>query len=73
MPSPLMLAVSCPEHERLESEFQEARDRLRTLTRLRRLMPSEEKHLVDRVAMAIARIKEHAAKHRCQRHERVWR
>ena len=73
MPSPLMLAVSCPEHERLESEFQEARDRLRTLTRLRRLMPSEEKHLVDRVTMAIARIKEHAAEPRCQRHERVWR
>jgi hypothetical protein len=73
MPSPLLLAVSCPEHERLESEFQEARDRLRTLTRLRRLTPPEQKHLVDRVAMAIARIKEHEAEHRCQRQERVWR
>jgi hypothetical protein len=73
MPSPLILAVSCPEHERLESEFQEARDRLRTLTRLRSLTLPEEKHLVDRVAMAIARIKEHEAEHRCQRQERVWR
>jgi len=73
MPSLLILAVSCPEHERLESEFQEARDRLRTLTRLRRLTPPEEKQLVDRVAMAIARIKEHEAEHCCQRHERVWR
>jgi len=73
MPSPLLLAVSCPEQARLESEFQEARDRLRTLTRLRRLTPPEEKHLADGVAMAIARIKEHEAEHRCQRHERVWR
>jgi hypothetical protein len=71
MPPLLILAVSCPEHERLESEFQEARDRLRTLTR--RLTPPEEKHLADGVAMAIARIKEHEAEHRCQRHERVWR
>jgi len=73
MPSPLLLAVSCPEQERLESEFQEARDRLRALTRLRRLTPPEERHLADGVAMAIARIKEHEAEHRCQRQERIWR
>jgi hypothetical protein len=63
------LAISCPEHARLESEFQEARDRMRNLMRLRKLSPSEERQLADRVAMAIAiaRLKEHLAEHRCQR------
>ena len=66
MPSPSTLAVSCPECERLEAEFLEARDRLRALTRLRRLTGVEEKQLMDRVAMAIARIKEHEARHSWQ-------
>jgi hypothetical protein len=59
-------ASRCAECERLEAEFLEARDRLRTLTRLRRLTAVEEKRLVDRVAMAIARSKEHAAGHTCE-------
>ena len=63
------LAISCPEHARLESEFLEARDRFRALTRLRQLTTVEEKRLLDGVAMAIARVKQHAAEHRCQRQE----
>jgi hypothetical protein len=61
------LAISCPEHARLEGEFQEARDRMRNLMKLRKLSPSEERQLADKVAMAIARLKEHLAEHRCQR------
>jgi len=61
------LAISCPEHARLESEFLEARDRLRSFVRLRKLTIAEERQLADRVAMAIARLKEHIAEHRCQR------
>jgi len=61
------LAVSCPEHARLESEFLEARDRLRGLVRLRQLSRVEEKRLAEQVAMAIARVKEHVAEHGCQR------
>ena len=67
MCSPSTLAISCPENARLESEFQEARDRMRNLMRLRKLSPSEERQLADKVAMAIARLKEHLAEHRCQR------
>ena len=67
MCSPSTLAISCSEHARLESEFQEARDRMRNLMRLRKLSPSEERQLADKVAMAIARLKEHLAEHRCQR------
>jgi hypothetical protein len=70
------LAISCPEHARLESEFIEARDLLigsreaadmRNLVRLRKLTWAEERQLADRVAMAIARLKEHVAEHRCRR------
>jgi len=61
------LAISCPEHARLESEFQEARDRMRNLMRLRKLTRAEERQLADKVAMAIARLKEHLAEHCCQR------
>jgi hypothetical protein len=61
------LAVSCPEHARLESEFLEARDRFRGLSRLRQLTRMEEKRLAEQVAMAIARVKEHVAEHGCQR------
>jgi hypothetical protein len=35
--------------------------------RLRKLTRAEERQLADRVAMAIARLKEHLAEHRCQR------
>jgi hypothetical protein len=61
------LAISCPEHARLESEFIEARDRMRGLVRLRKLERAEERQLAVRVAMAIARLKEHVAEHGCKR------
>jgi hypothetical protein len=79
MLSSLLLAVSCvgasaaaqcAECERLEAEFLEARDRLRNLTRLRRLNGVEEKKFADRVAMVIARAKEHAAGRSCERREK---
>ena len=60
------LAISCPEHARLESEFIEVRDRLRALVRLRKVTHAEERQLAVRVAMAIARLKEHVAEHRCE-------
>jgi hypothetical protein len=61
------LAISCPEHARLESEFIEVRDRMRALMRLRKLEAAEERQLAVRVAMAIARLKEHVAEHGCER------
>ncbi len=60
------LAVSCPEHARLESEFLDARDRFRGLARLRQLSRAEEKRLAEQVAMTIARLKEHLAEHGCR-------
>ncbi len=63
MPRPSALGASCPECERLEAEFLDARTRLQHLRRLRRLTSIEEEALVDRVAMAIARAKEHASEH----------
>jgi|GEM_PF-826195 hypothetical protein len=63
MPRPSALGTGCPECERLEAEFLDARTRLRHLRRLRRPTSIEEKALVDRVAMAIARAKEHASEH----------
>ena len=60
-------AICCPEHARLESEFQEARERMRNLIRLRKLTSQEERRLADQVAMAIARLKEHIAAHGCER------
>ena len=59
-------AICCPEHARLESEFQEARERMRNLLRLRPLTRIEERRLADDVAMAIARLKEHLARHGCE-------
>jgi hypothetical protein len=79
MLSSLLLAVSCvsgsaaaqcAECERLEAEFLEARDRMRNLIRLRDLNAVEEKKLADRVAMVIARTKEHAAGRSCERREK---
>jgi hypothetical protein len=67
MCSAARLAIRCAEHARLESEFIEARDRMRGLVRLRRLEPAEERQLAVRVAMAIARLKEHVAEHGCER------
>ena len=70
------LAISCPEHARLESEFQEARDRMRRFLtgsrqaadlRERKLSRQQERRLADGMAMAIARLKEHIAAHGCKR------
>ena len=70
------LAISCPEHARLEDEYLQARDRMRSLLRLRQLTrvsrsatakDEEERRLADQVAMAIARLKEHVAAHGCER------
>jgi hypothetical protein len=69
-------AISCSEHARLEEEYIAARDRMRdflkssreaTDLRLRELTRIEQPRLADEVAMAIARLKEHAAAHRCER------
>lgn len=65
------LAISCPEHARLESEFLAARDRMRGLIRLRNLTSAEERRLAEGVAMAIARLKEHVAEHGCKRRGQV--
>ena len=60
-------AIRCPERARLEREFQEARDGMRSLMRLRKLTRSEERALADKMAMTIARLKEHIAAHGCER------
>ena len=65
MTSPSFLALCCPEHARLESEFLQARDRMRCLLRLRNVTGPEERKLAEKVAMAIARLKEHVAEHGC--------
>jgi hypothetical protein len=67
MCSPSTLAISCPEHARLEDEYLQARDRMRSQMRLRELTRQEERRLADRMAMAISRLKEHIAEHGCQR------
>jgi hypothetical protein len=67
MCSPSARAISCSERVRLEEEYAAARDRLRNLLRLRVLTRIEQRRLADSVAMAIARLKEHAAAHGCQR------
>jgi hypothetical protein len=40
---------------------------MRNLSRLRELTPTEQRRLAYGVAMAIARLKEHAAAHGCER------
>ena len=60
-------AICCPQHARLESEFEKARDRMRDLLALRKLSRAEERCLADDVAMAIARLKRHVAAHGCER------
>jgi len=67
MGSPSAGAISCPEHARLEEEYQAARDRMRGLRRLRKLTRIEERRLADELAITIARLKEHAAAHGCER------
>jgi len=62
-----ILALCCPEHARLESEFLAARKRLRSRIQLPNLSPAEERQLAVEVAMTIARLKEHVAEHGCQR------
>ena len=69
MCSPSARAISCPERARLEEELRAARDRMRNLVRLRKLTRAEERRLADEVAMAIAQLKEHAAKHGCERRQ----
>ena len=62
-----ILALCCPEHARLESEFLAARDRFCSRIQLQNLSPAEERQLAVDVAMTIARLKEHVAEHGCQR------
>jgi len=69
MCSPSARAICCPEHASLEEEYIAARDRMRLLLRLRLLTPVEQRRLADEVAMAIARLKEHVARHGCERPE----
>lgn len=64
--------MGCAEHARLESEYIEARDRMRSSIRLREASRAEERQLADRMAMAIARLKEHVAEHGCER-RKGWR
>ena len=61
--------ICCPEHARLEEEYSAARDSMRRRVRLGGLTRAEERRLADRVAMAIARLKEHVARHGCERPE----
>jgi hypothetical protein len=77
------LAISCPEHARLEVEYLQARDRMRNfltgsreaagllgkVTRVSRFAAGtdEEERLAVQMAMAIARLKEHIAAHGCER------
>jgi hypothetical protein len=69
-------AISCSEHARLEEEYIAARDRMRDFlkssreaadVRVRELTRIKRRRLADEVAMAIARLKEHAAAHGCER------
>jgi hypothetical protein len=62
-----ILALCCPEHARLESEFLAARDRFRSRMQLQNLSLAEERQLAVAVAMTIARLKEHVAEHGCER------
>jgi hypothetical protein len=71
-------AISCAEHARLEEEYIAIRDRMRDFLkssreaadlRLRELTRIEQRRLADKVAMAIARLKEHAAAHGCARRQ----
>jgi len=69
-------AAQCKERARLEDEYLQARNPMRSLLRLRQLKrvsrfaaakEEEERRLADQVAMAIARLREHAAAHGCER------
>jgi hypothetical protein len=55
------------ERERLEEELSEARRRGRNLTRLRNLRPFERAALEGREQAAQTRLRDHDAKHGCQR------
>lgn len=59
--------LSCLERERLEEELSEARNRGRTLSRLRQLTYRERVALDEREQMAQARLRDHDAEHGCQR------
>jgi hypothetical protein len=60
MPAISLLALSCPQCERFEAEFREARERL---LHMRLAAAIGERRLADSVAMAIARAKEHRRSH----------
>jgi len=59
--------LSCPERERLEEELSEARNRGRTLSRLRQLTHRERLALDEREQTAQSRLRDHHAEHGCQR------
>jgi hypothetical protein len=59
--------LSCLERERLEEELSEARNRGRTLSRLRQLTYRERVALDERERTAQARLRDHDAEHGCQR------
>ena len=67
MPPTSLLALSCPKCKKLEADFLEARNRL---LQSRRAAGTREKQLMDQVAVAIARAKEHQGTHggeRCKK------
>jgi hypothetical protein len=59
--------LSYLERERLEEELSEARNRGRSLSRLRQLTYRERVALEEREQMAQTRLRDHDAEHGCQR------
>jgi hypothetical protein len=59
--------LSCLERERLEEELSEARNRGRNISRLRQLTLPERRVLDEREQAAQTRLRDHDAKHGCQR------
>ena len=59
--------LSCLERERLEEELSEARNRGRNLSRLRQLTHQERVALDEREQTAQTQLRNHDAKHGCQR------
>ena len=58
--------LSCLERERLEEELSEARNRGRSITRLRHLTHPERMVLEEREQAAQTRLRDHEAAHGCQ-------
>ena len=59
--------LSCLERERLEEELSEARNRGRSITRLRHLTHPERMVLEEREQAAQTRLRDHDTEHGCQR------